>query len=85
MNEQVTNLVIGAFLGFVELLTTILIGCVAHELRLLRTTLEKKVDKDDCTKDMCRHYQEIQNLWKETREQGERIARIEPHDKWKGR
>ena len=38
----------------------------------------EKVEKDDCKDNMCSHYKEIQNLWKETRDQGERIAKLEP-------
>ena len=49
-----------------------------RKLRQIRQGLEDKVEKSDCQNDMCSHYSEIQNLWKETRKQGERIAKLEP-------
>ena len=54
-----------------------ILGWIAMELRMIRQGLENKVEKTDCDKDMCSHYTEIQNLWGETRKQGERIAKLE--------
>ena len=58
-------------------LMTLVLGWVALELRGIRGELGKYVRRDDCTTDMCRHADEIGNLWGETRKQGERIARLE--------
>lgn len=77
MSETSVIALIGALLGTIELLTTIIGGWIAFELRALRKGLESKVDKTDCTVDMCRHADEIRNLWSNTRDNSERIARLE--------
>lgn len=56
---------------------TVVVGWVAYELRSLRAAMDGFVKKTDCTSDMDGHCVEIRNLWKETREQGERISRLE--------
>ena len=62
-------------------LMTLVLGWVAVELRGIRGELGKYVQKDDCDTDMCRHLEEITNLWGESRKQGERIARLEANRK----
>ena len=79
MSENTVLALIGALLGTIELLTTVIGGWIAFELRALRKGLEAKVDKSDCTVDMCRHGDEIRNLWIDTRANSERIARLEAH------
>jgi len=68
---------IGALLGIIELLTATILGWIAFEIRNMRKVLEDKVDRDDCARDMCRHADEIKNLWGETRRNAENIARLE--------
>jgi hypothetical protein len=53
------------------------LGWGAWELRAIRNTLSRFVDKDDCSAAMSGHCLEIRNLWSEIRKQGERIARLE--------
>ena len=77
MSETATITLIGILWGIVQMCIAGILGWIALELRQIRQGLEDKVDKQDCEKDMCRHYTEIQNLWKETRDQGERIAKLE--------
>ena len=78
MSETAVITLVGILWGIVQMCIAGILGWIAMELRQIRQGLEDKVEKDDCSKDMCQHYQEIQNLWKETREQGERIAKLEP-------
>ena len=77
MSETLTIAVIGALLGVIELLTTVILGWIAFEIRRMREALEEKVDRDDCNRDMCRHADEIRNLWGETRRNAEKIAKLE--------
>ena len=77
MSETAIITLIGILWGVVQMCIAGILGWIAMELRQIRQGLEDKVDKQDCEKDMCRHYTEIQNLWKETRDQGERIAKLE--------
>ena len=77
MSETAIITLIGILWGVVQMCIAGILGWIAMELRQIRQGLEDKVEKDDCEKDMCSHYSEIQNLWKETRKQGERIARLE--------
>lgn len=58
-------------------LMTLVLGWVALEMRGIRSELGKFVRRDDCDTDMCRHRDEITNLWGESRKHGERIARLE--------
>ena len=62
-------------------LLTLVLGWVAVELRGIRAELGKYVLRDDCANDMCKHLDEITNLWGESRKHGERIARLEVKDK----
>ena len=78
MSETAIITLIGILWGVVQMCIAGILGWIALELRLIRQGLESKVEKDDCKDSMCSHYQEIQNLWKETRDQGERIAKLEP-------
>ena len=78
MSEAAIITLIGILWGVIQLCAAGILGWIAMELRQIRQGLEDKVDKNDCDKDMCSHYKEIQNRWKETREQGERIAKLEP-------
>lgn len=78
MSETVIITLVGILWGVVQMCIAGILGWIALELRQIRQGLEDKVEKNDCSKDMCQHYTEIQNLWKETREQGERIAKLEP-------
>ena len=78
MSEQATITLIGILWGVIQLGLVGILSWIAMELRQIRQGLEDKVDKNDCDKDMCSHYAEIQNLWRETRKQGERIAKLEP-------
>lgn len=54
-----------------------ILGWIATELRAIRGELAHFVVKEDCNLAMGGHCDEIRNLWKETRLQGERIARLE--------
>ncbi len=54
-----------------------ILGWIATELRAIRSELAHFVVKEDCNLAMTGHCDEIRNLWKETRLQGERIARLE--------
>ena len=78
MSESAIITLIGILWGVIQLCLSGILAWIALELRQIRKDLEIKVEKSDCEKDMCRHYTEIQNLWKETRDQGERIAKLEP-------
>lgn len=78
MSETVVITLVGILCGVVQMCIAGILGWIALELRQIRQGLEDKVEKKDCRDSMCSHYQEIQNLWKETREQGERIAKLEP-------
>ena len=78
MSEQATITRIAILWGVVQMCIAGILGWIALELRLIRQGLENKVEKNDCRDNMCSHYNEIQNLWKETRDQGERIAKLEP-------
>ena len=78
MSEQATITLIGILWGVIQLGLVGILSWIAMELRQIRMGLEDKVEKDDCKDNMCSHYKEIQNLWKETRDQGERIAKLEP-------
>jgi len=77
MSEAAIITLIGILWGVIQLCVAGILGWIAMELRQIRQGLEDKVDKDDCDKDMCSHYSEIQNLWKETREQDRRITKLE--------
>lgn len=77
MSEAAIITLISILWGVIQLGLVGILGWIAFELRMIRQGLEEKVEKDDCEKDMCSHYSEIQNLWKETRKQGERIAKLE--------
>ena len=77
MSEAAIITLFGILWGVIQLCVAGILGWIALELRQIRQGLEDKVDKNDCDKDMCSHYSEIQNLWKETRKQGERIAKLE--------
>ena len=78
MSEQATITLIAILWGVVQMCIAGILGWIAQDLRLIRQGLENKVEKNDCRDNMCSHYNEIQNLWKETRDQGERIAKLEP-------
>lgn len=56
---------------------TAALGWAAWELRAIRNTHNRFVNKEDCSAAMSGHCLEIRNLWSETRKQGERIARLE--------
>lgn len=77
MSEQATITLIGILWGVIQLGLVGILSWIAMELRQIRQGLEDKVERSECDKDMCSHYTEIQNLWKETRKQGERIAKLE--------
>ena len=55
----------------------VILSWIGFEIRQTRKSLETKVDKPECEKDMCRHYSEIQNLWSTSRQHSERIAKLE--------
>ena len=78
MSEMAVLTLVGILWGVIQLCVAGILGWIAMELRQIRQGLEDKVEKDDCKDNMCSHYKEIQNLWKETRDQGERIAKLEP-------
>ncbi len=77
MSEAAILTLIGILWGIIQICVAGILGWIALELRHIRELLGTKVEKTDCTADMCTHYKEIQNLWKETRRQGERIAKLE--------
>ena len=77
MSENATLTLIGILWSVIQIGVAGILGWIALELRQIRQGLEDKVEKDDCKDSMCSHYKEIQNLWKETRDQGERIAKLE--------
>lgn len=77
MSEAAILTLVGILWGVIQLGVAGILGWIALELRQIRQGLEDKVEKSDCQNDMCSHYAEIQNLWKETRKQGERIAKLE--------
>ena len=77
MSEATTLTIVGILWGIIQLGAAGILGWIAMELRHIRKSLESKVEKSDCQNDMCSHYTEIQNLWKETRRNSERIAKLE--------
>ena len=77
MSETAIITLVGILWGIVQMCIAGILGWIAMELRQIRQGLEDQVDKNDCDKDMCSHYKEIQNLWKETREQDRRITKLE--------
>ena len=78
MSEAAILTLFGILWGVIQLGLVGILSWIAMELRQIRQGLEDKVERSECDKDMCSHYTEIQNLWKETRQQGERIAKLEP-------
>ena len=50
---------------------------IAGRISKLYELMLDKVSKPDCQSDMCKHETEIRNLWNITRDQGERIAKLE--------
>ena len=77
MSEPAIITLIGILWGVIQLCVAGILGSIAMELRQIRHGLESKVEKDDCKDNMCSHYKEIQNLWKETRDQDRRITKLE--------
>lgn len=78
MSETAVLTLVGILWGVVQMCVAGILSWIALELRHIRELLGNKVEKNDCDKDMCQHYNEIQNLWSETRKQGERISKLEP-------
>ena len=77
MSENAVLALILSLWGIIQLGIAGILSWIAMELRNINRSLETKVEKTDCTNDMCSHYTEIQNLWRETRRNSERIAKIE--------
>ncbi len=78
MSEAAILTLVGILWGVIQLLACGILAWIASELRLIRNDLEEKVEKNECSENMCRHYKEIQNLWKETRDHDRRISKLEP-------
>jgi len=77
MSETAVLTLVGILWGVIQLLAAGILAWIASELRLIRKDLEEKVDKSACSEDMCRHYDEIQKIWKKTNENHERIIKLE--------
>lgn len=77
MSEAAILTLVGILWGVIQLLACGILAWIASELRLIRNDLEEKVEKNECSENMCRHYKEIQNLWENTRENTERIIKLE--------
>ena len=77
MSEAAILTLVGILWSVIQLGAAGIMGWIAMELRGIRKDLEQKVEKTDCDTHMCRHYEEIQNLWKNTRDNSERIAKLE--------
>ena len=77
MSEMAVLTLVGILWGVVQMCVAGILGWIAMELRHIRSLLGNKVEKTDCNTHMCRHYEEIQNLWKKTNDNGERIAKLE--------
>jgi len=77
MTENSILFLIGTLLTICQLLVTAVLGWIAFELRHMRCALESRVKQEYCDKAMDGHCGEIRNLWGITREQGERLARLE--------
>ena len=77
MSEAAILTLVGILWGVIQLLACGILAWIASELRLIRNDLEEKVEKNECSENMCRHYKEIQNLWENTRKNTERIIKLE--------
>lgn len=77
MSEAVILTLVGILWSVIQLGAAGIMGWIAMELRGIRKDLEQKVEKTDCDNHMCRHYEEIQNLWKKANNNSERITKLE--------
>ena len=73
MLEQLFMILCGAL----QVIICGILGYIAGRIGKLYELMINKVDKPDCQSDMCKHETEIRNLWNITRDQGERIAKLE--------
>lgn len=77
MSETAIITLVGILWGVIQLGAAGILAWIAAELRGIRKDLETKVEKTDCSNDMCKHEKEIDNIWKKTNENSERIAKLE--------
>ena len=77
MSEAAILTLVGILWSVIQMGAAGVLGWIAMELRGIRKDLEQKVEKTDCDTHMCRHYEEIQNLWENTRKNTERIVKLE--------
>ena len=77
MSEAAILTLFSILWGVIQLGVAGILGWIALELRYIRKSLETKVEKTDCQYDMCSHSKEIDNLWKVTRNNSDRIAKLE--------
>ena len=77
MSEAAILTLVGILWSVIQMGAAGVLGWIAMELRGIRKDLEQKVEKTDCDTHMCRHYEEIQHLWENTRENSNRIAKLE--------
>ena len=77
MSETAILTLVTVLWGVIQLGAAGILGWIAMELRGIRQDLDTKVEKNDCDAAMCRHYSEIQNIWKKTHDNTELIARLE--------
>lgn len=76
MTEGWVLAVFGALYGSLQLLIAWLINRILIRVDALGERLEKAVTKAECASDMCKHEEEIRNLWENTRRNAEQIAII---------
>ena len=77
MSEAAILTLVGILWGVIQLGAAGILAWIAAELRGIRKDLDTKVEKTDCTVDMCKHDEEIKNLWENTRRNSDRIAHLE--------
>lgn len=77
MSEAWIIFIIGILWGLIQAGIFAVLCWIATEIRNTRKELSAKVERDDCENVMCKHEQEIRNLWEKNRTHGERIAKLE--------
>ena len=77
MSEAAILTLVGILWGVIQLGAAGILAWIAAELRGIRKDLNTKVEKTDCSNNMCKHDQEIQNLWENTRKNSDRITKLE--------
>lgn len=73
MSDNVFLLLGGALQAIICGVLLYISGRISKLYELMLDTVRKK----ECESDMCKHETEIRNLWNITRDQGERIAKLE--------